>query len=266
MDITEKIKVKAIQLGFDLVGITTAEPIEQLQIDYFKDWLGRGDNGQMEYMGRNFQKRINPSELLKGAKSVICVALNYKPPENIAVKRVGFANFALYEDYHSFIKNLLFLLAEFMQDLTDERIKFKACVDSAPVAERALAQRAGLGFIGRNHMLINPTLGLQTLLGELITDLPLNPDMPFYQTCKNCDKCIKACPAAALKEDGRFDANSCISYLTIEHHGEIADDLRENIGDSIFGCDRCILACPYDSEAPICKNKNFKLLQPGQNK
>ncbi len=257
MDITGKIKAKAIQLGFDIVGITTAEPIEQAQIVYLKDWLKNGYNGQMEYMSRNFQKRINPAELLKGAKSVICVSMNYKPPEDIAAGKAGFANFALYEDYHPFIKNLLFQLAEFIQNSTDKKIKFKACVDSAPVAERALAQRAGVGFIGKNHMLINPTLGLQTLLGELITDLPLSPDEPFSQTCRNCDKCIKACPAAALREDGIFDANRCISYLTIEHRGEISDELREKISDSKFGCDKCILACPYNNAAPICKNKNF---------
>lgn len=263
MDIVEKIKDKAGQLGFDLVGITTAEPIEPSQVEYFKDWLKNGYNGQMEYMSRNFQKRINSAELLKGAKSVICVALNYKPQESEQKK--GIANFALYEDYHPFVKNLLFQLAEFIQTLADKRVKFKACVDSVPVAERTLAQRAGLGFIGRNHMLINPSLGLQILLGELITDLPLMPDEPFIHSCQSCDKCITACPTAALTEDGQFNANRCISYLTIEHKGKIDDDLRKKMDASVFGCNKCILACPYDDSAPIRKNKNFKLLQPGQN-
>ena len=260
MDITDTIKEKSLQLGFDLVGITGAEPIEQTQIDYFKDWLNNQYNGQMQYMSRNFQKRINPGELLKGAKSVICVGLNYKPAADIAEQKTGIANFALYEDYHPFMKNLFFQLAEFIKDSTNRKIKFKACVDTAPVAERALAQRAGLGFIGRNHMLINPTTGLQILLGELITDLPHIPDAPFIQSCQKCDKCIKACPTAALAGDGRFDANKCISYLTIEYSGKINDELKRKMGDSLFGCDECILACPYNNTAPVCKNKNFKIV------
>jgi len=204
----------------------------------------------MEYMNRNFQKRINPAELLKDAKSVICVALNYKPKDT--ERKTGTANFALYEDYHPFIKNLLFRLADFIKDSAGVNVKFKACVDSAPVAERSLAQRAGLGFIGRNHILINPTLGLQMLLGELITDLPLAPDKPITQSCSGCDRCITACPGEALKPDGGFDANRCISYLTIEHNR------RADNGQ--FGCDECLLTCPYNSIAPICKNKNFKRL------
>ena len=178
---------------------------------------------------------------------------------------MGIANFALYEDYHPFIKNLLFQLAEFIQTLADRKIKFKACVDSAPVAERALAQRSGLGFIGRNHMLINPLLGLQILLGELITDLPLTPDEPVIHSCQSCGKCIIACPTTALTEDGQFNANRCISYLTIEHKGKIENDLRKKMDGSVFGCNKCISACPYNDSAPACKNKNFKLLQPGQN-
>lgn len=247
MNITARIKQKAIALGFDLVGITTADPLADTQIAHFKSWLTNGSAGQMDYMKRNLEKRTNPARLLKGAKSIICVALNYKPP---ASTQTEIANFALYEDYHLFIKKRLFELADFINAKTDHPARFKACVDSGPIAERPIAQRAGLGFIGTNHMLINPELGLQILLGELVTDLQLTPDEPAENLCHNCDKCIKACPTAALASDGTFNANKCISYLTIEHKGKIPAQLAAEIGSHLFGCDECIKACPFDKPAP----------------
>jgi len=126
------------------------------------------------------------------------------------------------------------------------------------VAERALAMRAGLGFIGKNRMLINPQLGPQIFLGEIITTLKLQADEPITDNCSNCNKCIEACPTGALRPDGRFDANKCISYLTIEYKDQIPAELAEKIGDRLFGCDECVLACPYQEDAPVCTNKQFK--------
>lgn len=266
MSLTESIKQKAIDLGFDLVGITGAEAIDADQIEYLSSWLTAGHAAQMQYMHRNFEKRTNPAELLAGAKSVICVGLNYKPsalveskPQSTPADYAGIANYALYEDYHPFIKKRLRKLVDFIAaSIRPDKWRFKICVDSAPLAERALAQRAGLGFVGKNHMLINPRLGLQILLGEVITDLKLDCDSPMTNHCPHCNKCVEACPTGALDIEGGFDAAKCISYLTIEHKTQIPDSLAAKIGNHIFGCDECILACPYEINAPPCANKDFR--------
>ena len=236
----------------------------------------------MTYLHKNIDKRFDPAKLLPNAKSVIVTALNYKPPAcepaqtNQPTGKV--AAYAQYEDYHTFLKNLLHKLADFITENTDTKPAFKFCVDSAPLAERALARRAGAGFIGKNHMLINPTQGPQLLLAEIITNLKLDIDQPYpkdilnsklttnnsklilsaSEECKGCDKCIQACPTGALNPDSIFDANLCISYLTIEHSGDIGKELAEKFGDKIFGCDECSVACPYHKNAPVCKNSEFK--------
>ena len=291
MGLAKDIKQRAIELGFDLVGITDASPIDARHVKRLADWLKAGSAGQMKYMRRNFEKRINPAKLLENAQSVIVVGLNYKPPKRPAAEQTGrIANYAQYEDYHLFIKKLLRQLTNFISSIAGAGFEFKICVDSAPLAERALAERAGLGFIGKNHTLINPTLGPQILLGEIITTLKLPTDKPISchsepfallkdkfreeslksanQTlrfaqgdsfgCSNCDKCITACPTGALRPDGRFDANKCISYLTIEHKGQIPPELAGKVGNRLFGCDECVLACPYQKDAPVCKNRQFK--------
>jgi len=269
MDLTQEIKQKALELGFDLVGITDASPIEEQQEKALRDWLQSGFAGQMAYMHRNIEKRIDPAGLLENAQSVICVGLNYTPlagdgkTNAAAVGRVS--NYALYEDYHIFIKKQLCKLVDFINSIINNQssiINFRVCVDSAPLAERALAVRAGLGFIGKNHILINPQLGCQIFLGEIITTLKLQPSIENHgldkSLCSNCNKCIAACPSGALRPDGQFDASRCVSYLTIEYKGEIASDLAGKIGDRLFGCDECILACPWQKKAPPCKNKQFK--------
>lgn len=264
MSLAEDVKQKAIDLGLDLVGITDAAPLSTKQIDYFTAWLKSGCAGRMSYMHRNFQKRTNPAKLLRNAKSVICTALNYKPattpeePQQDSAKG-KIANYALYEDYHQFIKKRLYSLADFITACAGRSFAFKVCVDSVPVAERALAARAGIGFIGKNRMLINPSTGPQLLLGEIVTDLPLETDEPLQTTCSGCEKCIAACPSGALGRDGGFEANKCISYLTIEHKGKIDPDLSTKLGCRLFGCDECVLACPYQENTPACANKEFKL-------
>jgi epoxyqueuosine reductase len=245
-----------------LAGITDASPIDPDHAERLADWLKAGYAGQMKYMHRNFVKRTNPAKLLENAQSVIVVGLNYKPPKRPAAEQTGrIANYAQYEDYHLFIKKLLRKLTDFISSIVGVGFEFKICVDSAPLAERALAARAGLGFIGKNHTLINPTLGPQILLGEIITNLKLQPDEPTENRCSNCDKCIIACPAGVLRPDGQFDANRCISYLTIEYNGQIPPELTEKIGNRLFGCDECVLACPYHKDAPVCGNKQFKFYE-----
>jgi len=291
MSLSQEIKRKALELGFDLIGITDVSPLNTEQVEMFTDWLKSGYAGQMSYLHRNFEKRTQPAKLLENAQSIICVGLNYKPPKNkltpshFTAPMGKVANYAQYEDYHPFIKKRLHKLSEFISSAAGRDHKFKICVDSIPLAERALAARAGLGFIGKNRMLINPKLGPHIFLGEIITTLKLPIDEPiifhsqhseaplhrhserseaesrnlFKKTeCSNCDKCISACPTGALMPDGQFDANKCINYLTIEYKGRIHPDLAEKVGDRLFGCDECVLACPYQEDAPVCKNKQFK--------
>ncbi|MHC4395747.1 MAG: tRNA epoxyqueuosine(34) reductase QueG [Planctomycetota bacterium] len=264
MNLAEAIKHEVHRLGFDLAGITDASPIAPDQVKFFTNWLKAGCAARMDYMHRNFKKRINPAELLDDALSVIVVGLNYKPPETpkpapAKTDPVGrIAHYAQYQDYHLFIKNQLRKLIDFITSIAGPGFKFKICIDSAPVAERPLAARAGLGFIGKNHMLINPALGPQLFLGEIIINLKLQPDKPVTADCSACNKCIKACPTGALRPDGQFDANKCISYLTIEYKQRIPSDLAAKIGDRLFGCDECVLACPYQQNAPVCKNKRFR--------
>ena len=256
MKIEDKIKEKARSLGFDLVGITSAESINSAHIEHFKKWLADGRHGTMTWLKKNIDKRFNPALLLPNAQSVICTALNYKP----LAPSAKIASYALYQDYHNFIKKRLFELADFIKSQTSKNLKFKICVDSAPLAERALAACAGLGFIGRNHLLTNPHLGSFLLLGELITNLPLKQDEPMQKKdfCKNCTCCIDACPTGAISKNKFFDVRKCISYLTIEHKGRISSELKLKMNSCIFGCDKCIFDCPYNAKSPVCRNKDFK--------
>lgn len=264
MSLTDDIKHKAIESGFDLVGITDVSPINTGQVELFAAWLRSGFAGQMDYLHRNLNKRFNPAELLDNAQSIIIVGLNYKPPKqkfmppSPKIPTGKIVSYAQYEDYHSFMEKQLRKLIDFIRAATGQEIRFKICVDSSPLAERALAVRAGLGFIGKNHMLINPELGCQIFLGEIITSLKLLPDKSISQNCSNCNICTEACPTGALRQDGQFDANKCINYLTIEYKGEIPPELVKVIERRLFGCEECILACPYQKEAPSCQNKQFK--------
>jgi epoxyqueuosine reductase len=261
MSLEQETKDKALQLGFDAVGITDASPIGPEHVERFEVWLRSGHAGRMEYMQRNLDKRLDPGKLLDGAKSVVVVALSYKPREEKAepassTEPTGrVAQYAQYEDYHQFIKSLLRELADFIRSTQDTVQRFKVCVDSVPLGEKALAARAGLGFIGKHHLLIHPQWGPQILLGELITTTRLEPDEPGHGACRDCDRCIRACPTGALRPDGSLDARRCISYLT---QYELLDQRARDIGDWLFGCDECLLACPFQQSAPACTNPHFR--------
>ncbi len=278
MNLTDDIKHKALELGFDLVGVTDASPIDNRRIEMFRCWLESGLAGRMDYLHRDIEKRFNPAELVQNARSVIVVGLNFKPlkhPSSVTTVPSGkVVSYARYEDYHTFLKVRLLKLTEYISSVTGQDLQYKIYVDSATLAERSVAVKAGLGFIGKNQMLINPELGCQIFLGELITNLKLEADKPtFYHSerseaepgnllentlCSNCYKCIDICPTGALMPNGQFDANKCINYLTIEYKGEIPPEMAVKINDRLFGCEDCILACPYHNQAPTCKNEQFK--------
>jgi epoxyqueuosine reductase len=278
MGLTEQIKQKALELGFDLVGITDAAPLHPDYFNHLMGWLDAGYAGQMTWLHKNLEKRINPAKLLHGAQSVIVVGLNYKPAhvprdpapairntsdQSRVTSHFGkVADYARYEDYHPFIKKQLRKLVDFIVVSTGPGLKFKICVDSTPLLERAFAAKAGLGFIGKNHALTNPVLGPQIFLGEIITNLELekseirNPKSEIG-SCDSCNKCVAACPTGALRPDGSFDATKCISYLTIESNTDIPAELAPKIGNRLFGCAECLLACPYQQKAPPRQNNHF---------
>jgi epoxyqueuosine reductase len=255
MGIEEEIKQKAVSLGFDLVGITSADDIECGQVEKFTEWLKAGCNAEMAFLETDAEKRFSPASVLPEAKTVICVGINYKVISKSDKDTLQIASYALYPDYHKFIKERLLLLADFMKGI-NQNLKFKICVDSSPVAEKALAMRAGLGFVGKNRLLTNSKFGSFLLLGELITNMSLEPDEPIErQECGNCRKCIEACPTGALTQDG-FDARKCISYLTMKK-GEIAAELKKKMGTHLFGCEECLRACPYNAQSPVCNKQQI---------
>jgi len=262
MNLAAAIKKAAIELGFDAVGITDASPVSTEDSLHLHRWLEDGKAAGMAFMHRNIEKRLDPGKLLTGARSVICVALSYKlPPQNATSSdTIGIiAEYAVFKDYHIVIKERLNALAAAIEAKVGRKFTFKACVDSAPIAERVLAARAGLGFIGKNRMLINPVLGPSVWLGELVTDLELERDHAASGSCGTCRACLDACPTGALATDS-LDARKCISYLTIEHKGEIPREYAAKIGQRLFGCDECTLACPFYKNAPPCSSSTQKLL------
>jgi epoxyqueuosine reductase len=239
-------------LGFDLVGITTAEPLagaEQLA-----RWVAEGAHGDMGYMAETAHLRGDPGSMLPGARSVVCVAMSYhtepEPPELVARRgRVIVARYARRKDYHKVIKARLVRLGRFVAERAPGA-QWRAACDTAPVLEKELAQRAGLGWIGKNTCLINRTLGSELLLGELLTTVELPADTPEEDHCGTCTACLTACPTRALSGPKRLDARLCISFLTIENRGPMPPALLPALGGHLFGCDICQAVCPWNLHAP----------------
>lgn len=242
------IKAKARELGFDLVGIAPAAPSRYR--DYLRRWLDEGQAGAMEFLGGRFEERTNPTTYLPGAASVICVAMNYHvrleaPPAEGVRGRV--ARYALGDDYHEIIKDRLHDLADWLRETAGGVTK--SAVDTAPVMEKELAARAGIGWQGKNTCTINENVGSWLLLGEILTTLALPHDEPATDRCGTCRRCLDACPTGAIVAPYQLDARKCISYLTIEHRGEIEAELQAQMGDWLYGCDVCQDVCPWNSKA-----------------
>jgi epoxyqueuosine reductase len=261
-DLAGRIRDWAGELGFQQVGITDVDLGEHE--GYLRKWLDAGYHGEMEYMQRHGQKRSRPDELVPGTCRVITVRMDYlagdtqplqvlQSPDKAYVSR-----YTLGRDYHKLIRGRLAKLARRIEERAGGG-RYRAFVDSAPVLERALAEKAGMGWIAKNTMLINAEAGSWFFLGEIYTDLPLPVDAPTdSKHCGTCTACLDICPTDAFKGPFELDARRCISYLTIEHHGAIDPELRPLMGNRIFGCDDCQLCCPWNKFAQFSDEPDFR--------
>lgn len=247
--ITSKIVGKALEIGFSACGITHTEPFD-IEAERLHRWLSLGYNGTMKYMENNLSKRLNPKELVEDSKSAVVVLLNYKPPRTIAQGKPHVSKYAYGTDYHFVVKSMLQrLLVHIQQDIVS--CNGVAFVDSAPVLEKALAVRAGLGWIGKNSLLINRIYGSMTFIGTLFIDVLLTYNTHIEPNrCGDCSRCIDACPTKAIVVPHIVDAKRCISYLNKTHKGDIDEHLKEKIGNRLWGCDTCIDVCSYNSRTP----------------
>ena len=237
----------ALAAGFDLVGVTSAEPLREGG-ERLRAWQEAGMAADMGYMHRPVELLSNPKKLQKSARSVVSLGVSYYPgeyPDN-ADSGGRVARYAWGRDYHVVIKERLFRLREDLAEALSVRVKARGFTDAVPLLERSAAQRAGLGFFGRNSCVISGEVGSYFFIADLIVDLALPVDEPGTGTCGRCSRCMDRCPTGAIKAPGVVDARLCISYLTIENRGEIPRDLRPLIGDWAFGCDICQEVCPYN--------------------
>jgi epoxyqueuosine reductase len=242
---TAIIKSTAASLGFSFCGISKAEFLAD-EAPRVEEWLKRGYQGKMSYLENYFDKRLDPALLVPGAKSVISLLFNYYPSKDLAVNaELKIAKYAYGEDYHFVVKDKLKLLIDAIRENIGE-VNGRAFVDSAPVLERAWAQRSGIGWIGKNSLLVNRQQGSFFFLAELIIDLELDYDGPIKDYCGTCTACMDACPTDAITEPYVVDGSKCISYFTIELKEELPGDVKGKFENWIFGCDICQDVCPWN--------------------
>jgi epoxyqueuosine reductase len=251
--LTASVKAFALDLGFDLVAVGPCEPPEHGAA--FRSWLEAGHAGTMGYLERRLEERLEPQRVLPGARATICVALNYHQGAPADTSWQPVARYAWGRDYHDVIGPRLERLAAHLADAAGARSR--GYVDTGPVLERDLAARAGLGWIGKNTMLLHPALGSWFFIGVLLTTADLAFDEPLADRCGTCRACLDACPTGAFVAPYVLDARRCISYLTIEHRGEIDPGLHAGMAGWQFGCDVCQDVCPWNRKAPITREPEF---------
>jgi epoxyqueuosine reductase len=250
--LAHQIKRWAQELGFERVGITDTHLAAYQK--HYDEWLTRNQATNLRYMTEKKEERFHPEKIVPQACRVISVALNYFSHNNLTTPITRYAQGS---DYHLVVRDRLEKLADKIKEVV-KTFSYRACVDSSPVLEKALAEKAGLGWIGKNTLLTIPKAGSFYFLGELITDLPLPIDSPAISRCGTCDRCLSACPTQALISPYKLDVMRCIAYLTIEHRGIIPESLRSPIGTRIFGCKQCQIVCPWNRFATETTEEAFK--------
>lgn len=250
------VKQKASAMGFDFCGIAKAEFLEE-EAPRLEKWLTQNMHGQMHYMANHFDKRLDPRKLVEGARSVITLLYNYFPEEDLSRSdSYKISKYAYGQDYHFVIKAKLRKLVEAVQEEIGE-IQGRVFVDSAPVMERAWAKRSGVGWVGKNSLLLTRQRGSFFFLAELITDLDLAPDGPVQDYCGTCTRCLDACPTDAIVAPYVVDGSRCISYYTIELKAEIPQNVKGKFENWVFGCDICQDVCPWNRHARSHKEAAF---------
>ncbi len=258
--LAQQIKVWGKELGFQKVGICDVDLSEHEAA--LQKWLDAGYHGSMDWMARHSMMRARPHELLPGTVRVISVRMDYLPPEaqfasNLANKSHAYiSRYALGRDYHKLVRKQLNKLGKLIEQEVGQ-YGYRPFVDSAPILERPLAQKAGLGWTGKHSLILDQDCGSWFFLGELLIDLPLPVDEPSVDQCGKCKACITSCPTQAIVEDKVVDARRCISYLTIEFDGVIPEEFRKPMGNRIYGCDDCQLVCPWNRYADITEQDDF---------
>lgn len=257
------IKSKAKELGFEFCGISKAEFLEE-EAPKLEKWLNKNMHGKMAWMENHFDKRLDPTKLVEGSKSVISLLLNYYPEKGIDNSEYKISKYAYGKDYHTVIKNKLKELIYLIQQEIGE-INGRAFVDSAPVMDKVWASRSGLGWVGKNTNLINPKRGSYFFIAELIIDLELEYDGPIKDYCGTCKRCIDACPTDAISEPFVVNGSKCISYLTIELKDQIPDEFKGKMDNWVFGCDICQDVCPWNRFSKQHSEPDFEMSQELKN-
>lgn len=232
-------------LLIDKIGFATLSPVDYFTVQQYRQWIAGGCHGEMAYLEKYLDIRDNPALLLSSARTIIVCAINYTPATRQCVGAPEIAPYAYGRDYHEVIREKLTQVADFIKSQWGGETR--VCVDTAPLRERYWAQRAGVGFIGKNSQLILPGRGSRFFLGEILTSIEFEPDEPCVEECLNCGKCMEICPGGAIVGNNSIDARKCISYLTIEYRGEF--DASIKLGNRLYGCDECQNVCPHNLNA-----------------
>lgn len=257
---TQLIKNKVLALGFDFVGVSKAGFLEN-EAPRLEQWLKENRHGNMQYMENHFDMRLNPSLIVEGGKSVVSMLLNYYPEKKQKEDSYHISKYAYGNDYHKVIKKKLKELIQYIREEIGE-VEGRGFVDSAPVMDKAWAEKSGLGWIGKNNNLINKSNGSFFFIAELILDLELEPDNPIQDYCGTCTKCIDACPTDAIYDAHKVDGSKCISYLTIELKDSLLpNEFNNKMNDWIFGCDICQDVCPWNRFSSPHKENSFNANQ-----